>query len=597
MPPLDALKCYLEKKMDQHWFEMTDILRKKFNKSVWLPLRVNDKKVQGKDGYLGFVEEYYGCVSIAVPRDKREDVKNFEIINLSHVNRGYHENESYTPCDEIRGDNDEIIGIYLGLKAKANSDELSNWCLHQDFVLTLELNREGDTWVSPNEGYIQVARIHRDDTREPYLLEVRSEHLKDYLCARRMGLFIVSYYDRSAVLEDVSAISWENGTSSSERENYRWNGHVQEIHEGGHWYGEKVAIFHMARTDADITDDIPELIGAPTDGNIASKSWERDSEGRKLYSVMGRLWKNDWVEPAKISPRVKGEKPQPTIYFIIDEQGQKENKDTLSAGGKWLWFKPDVIMALAHRRGGNLEWHTRETGSVSCSPNYSIHFGVNGLGLVNVYAKDVALLPEWQQQIWSGYNISPEGGVSSELFSSQVQAMPLDTQAPEAFLKPGLERINQLSSKTLNILIVREHELFYDLLDRTHRFRAVDDAGLFALAKDLTRLTADSFDASAIQTIVKPPPKSKWGSLKSLEKMLATKINPENAKSIMSPLVGAYELRLADAHLPGKDNDDAFSLLEINRDLPTVIQGYQLLDSCVSSIFRVIRVLTKWREL
>jgi hypothetical protein len=59
-----------------------------------------------------------------------------------------------------------------------------------------------------------------------------------------------------------------------------------------------------------------------------------------------------------------------------------------------LWFKPDLILALIDRRGGSLEWCTRETGGVKGSPDCRVPFGINSLGLVNTYAKDVALFPE-----------------------------------------------------------------------------------------------------------------------------------------------------------------------------------------------------------
>lgn len=60
---------------------------------------------------------------------------------------------------------------------------------------------------------------------------------------------------------------------------------------------------------------------------------------------------------------------------------------------------------------GPLQWHTRDTGQVRCSPDSGVHFGMNKLGLVNVYAKDIALLPAWQQRLWVGFNVGPEGGL------------------------------------------------------------------------------------------------------------------------------------------------------------------------------------------
>lgn len=588
--------------MNQQWFEMSDIRHKKLNKSVWIPLRALHTQSNGNNGYLGYKEEFFGCASLAILLEQKNAAGKIELHDINHSNAGYYQDEKYTPCDVYEGQaneftgSNEFQGLQLVLEQHINSDELAEWHLHQDFVTTLGLKREGDNWVSPNEGYIQVARLQKNKTGKPFLLEVHAEHLKDYLCARNMGLYIASYFSRDVVVNDVSFISWENGSCSNENEYERWEGRIQKIHEGGFPFGEKAAVFHIARTDVDETDDIPDISDIPTGENTKSNSWERKFEGRQLYTVIGELWRSDWIEPAQTSPRVRRDKNPPTIFFIVNEQGNKESSNTLAKGGKWLWFKPDVIMALAHRRGGRISWYTKDTGSVRCSPDYDVHFGIKNLGLVNIYAKDVALLPEWQQQVWAGYNIAPDGGVSAELLASQVRAEPANTQAPEEFLKLGIETANAIALQNLNISLFREHELLSELLEKTHRFRAIDDAGLFALAKDVTRLTADSLDVTAIQSIVAPPPKIKWGSLKSLEHLLASKIKAEKARLIMSALVGAYELRLADAHLPGNDVLAAFELLKIDRNLPTVIQGYQLLDSCVSSLYGVVEVLKNWNE-
>jgi hypothetical protein len=120
---------------------------------------------------------------------------------------------------------------------------------------------------------------------------------------------------------------------------------------------------------------------------------------------------------------------------------------------------------------------------VGCSPGYSVHFGVNTLGLINVYAKDIALLPEWQQKVWSGYNVSPEGKISEELLASQMKADPANTHAPEEFLAKGLSRLNDLAKAKLGITIIRQHDQIPDLIAHAHRFRATDKEGLFALSR------------------------------------------------------------------------------------------------------------------
>jgi hypothetical protein len=576
---------------------MEDIRHRKLKSWVWLPLRaVQELQKNGHYGYLGYKKEFFGTGTVAVPVDQKDAVLKLDWmdIGISHNHSGFYDNGKFIPADVYEDYDGKFLGAHLVLDQHLNSAEPAEWHLHQDFVITLGLKREKDVWVCPSEGYIDVARLHRNKGGQPALLEVRAEHLKDYLCARNMGLYATSYWSRDLVTDDVSFIVWENRFRRDETQTDRWEGRVVDIHEGGHPYGEKIAVFHASRTDVDESDDIPDISSMPTDQNIKSSSWERSFEGRKLFRVMGELWRNEWIEPATVSPRIRRDPLPPSVFFVVDEQGNKETKETLAGGGRWLWFKPDVIMALTHRRGGSLAWYTRDTGLVSCSPDCGVHFGINRLSLVNVYAKDVALLPEWQQQIWAGHNVGPEGGVSEELLASQVRAQPARTQAPEEFLRKGIERINVLSQEQLNISIFGDHEFVRELLPKIHRFRAVDSSGLYALAKDVARVTADSLDTAAMQTIVRPPKDTKWGSLKTLENLLASKIGGDAARSVMSALVGVYELRHADAHLPGGELDEAMALLKVDRSLPTIFQGYQLLHACVSSIFEVVEVLQRW---
>jgi len=586
--------------VNQDWFEMADIRRRKLKSSVWIPLRaVQEVQKNRHYGYLGYRREFFGTGTVAVPVDQKDTVSKlgWTHIGISHNHSGFYDNGKYIAADVYEDYDGRFLGVHLVLAQHLNSADPAEWHLHQDFVITLGLKREEDVWVCPNEGYIEVARLHRGKDGKPALLEVRAEYLKDYLCARNMGLYVTSYYSRDVVTDDASFIVWENRSASDETQTDRWQGRVFDIHEGGHPYGEKIAVIHGSRTDVEESDDIPDISSIPTDQNTKSSSWERTFEGRKLFMVTGQLWRNEWLEPAKVSARIRRDALPPSVFFVVDEEGNKETKETLADAGRWLWFKPDVIMALAHRRGGSLAWYTRDTGSVSCSPDYGVHFGINRISLVNVYAKDVALLPEWQQQIWAGHNVAPEGGVSEELLASQVRAQPARTEAPEEFISKGIELINVLSQKQLNISIFRDHEFVRELLPKIHRFRAVDSSGLYALAKDVARLTADSIDTAAMQSIVGPPTGTKWSSLKTLENLLASKIGSNPARSMLSALVGAYELRHADAHLPSSELDEALVLLKVDKSLPTIFQGYQLLHACVSSLCGVAKVLRRWDKL
>ena len=576
---------------------MSDIRRKNFSKSVWIPLRaVRHNERSGKYGYEGYREEFFGSGCIAVPTDKKKFTEKLDWmdVGISHQHSGYYEDGIYTPADVYKDYKSELEGIHLVLDQRSNSEHPNVWHLHQDVVVTLGLQREGNTWVCPDDGYIEVARLEKEKDGKPVLLEIKAQYLKDYLCARNVGLYITSFFSRDTIVSDSSFITWKGGCSNDSTDLDRWEGRVIEIHEGGNPYGEKMAIFHIARTDVDETDDVPDISGIPTDENTKSESCEKKFEGKKLYRVLGELWRNEWIEPGKLSPKVKGDKVQASVFFTLDAEGGKVNGKDLVKSGKWLWFKPDVVMALSHRRGGSLDFYTKNTGSIACSIGYGVRFGLNELGFVNVYAKDIGLLPEWQQQIWVGYNITPEGGVSSELLASQVKAEPAKTQAPESFISKGIQLVNGVSLEKLGIQLFRQHEFIPELLTKVHRFRAIDEASLFALAKDVARLTADSLDAEGMQKIVSPPKKTKWGSLKSLENLLAEKVANDVARSLTAALVGAYELRHADAHLPSSKIDDAFKLMNVDRNIPFVFQGYQILRSCVSSIFGVADVLKRW---
>src|SRR4029077_3284435 len=163
-------------------------------------------------------------------------------------------------------------------------------------------------------------------------------------------------------------------------------------------------------------------IGLPDEGSTESTSWTKGSSGRKLFAVQGELWRREWVDSAPTSPIVRRDKTPATVSFVTDATGTQETRDTLTAGGRWLWFRPEVVMALLERRGSSLGWYTRDTGAVAAAPGCAVHFGINSLGVVNVYAKDIALLPDWQQRIWAGYNIGPDRGVSEELLASQARA-------------------------------------------------------------------------------------------------------------------------------------------------------------------------------
>lgn len=582
--------------MKQEWFDMNDIRRKNFTRSVWIPLRaINNIESEGKYGYLGYKEEFFGCGTIAVPSSKIELAKNLDWSDIGiNEHSSYVEDGEYISADTHKIYGEDYIGLRLVIDQRSLDDKPPTWHLNQDFVIALGLVREGNSWVCPQDGYTEVAKLYVDNEEKPLSLEVKAQYLKDYLCARDMSLYMTMFFSRDAIFEDKSFLAWPNGNDKFENESYRWEGRFMEIHEGGNPFGSQMSVMHVERTDVDESDDVPDLSDIPSDENTKSKSWVKGFEGRKLYRVMGDLWRTEIIEPAKFSPKVREDEVASTVFFIIDAEGTRVCGKELIDSGKWLWFKPDIIMSLYHRRGGTLDFYTSQTGKVGGSYGYGVHFGVNELGLISVYAKDIGRLPEWQQQIWAGFNITPEGGVSEELLASQVRATPAETQAPEPFLANVFQHLNELSEDKLGIKIFREHDIIPDLIQKTHRFRSIDEASFYSLSKDLARLIVDSLDAEAMQTIVPPPKKTKWGSLKSLENLLTSKYDVDFVRKMTASLVGVYELRHADAHLPSSKIEQAFDLIKIDKSVPYVHQGHEMLHQVVSSLYGILECLKRW---
>jgi hypothetical protein len=574
--------------MEQKWFEMAEIRKRRFDSAVWIPLRACQKRKTGKWGHLGYTSEFFGAGSLAVPLRKRDAAERlgWMDLGLAHDHCGGTGRGRYLAADEYE-DKHLRGAVRLVLSQRGNSAEPETWHIHPDFVITLGLKREENVWVAIDEDYIEVVRLKMGEDNRPRLLEVRAEHLKDYLCARRMALRMSWYRERQEVVEVEPEFKWPE-PDSTYMGGERWEGRIHAIHEGGVLFGDTMAVFHIGRTNLDFDEDVPQ-IGVSDD--VETSTFTRNvSEGRKLYRVVGEVWRDEWVEPGARSTRIRRDEPHPPIAFVVDASGKKQVAKSLIGSGRWLWFKPDLITALMERRGGALEWYTRETGAVKGSPEYNVHFGINSLGLVNAYAKDVALLPEWLQRVWAGFNVSPEGKVSAELFLAQGQGVPAQTQAPEPFLPVGIAVLNDAFKNRLGIALFHPHTNF-EASRSCHRFKALSASGLYGLAKDLVRVVVEHIDTAALQQIVPPPNKEKWGSLKSLEKVLASVTGEKWAHAALGALHGIYNLRLADAHVPSKDVEEAYALARVDRALPFVMQGRDLLVTCVNSLHLIADAL------
>jgi len=134
-----------------------------------------------------------------------------------------------------------------------------------------------------------------------------------------------------------------------------------------------------------------------------------------------------------------------------------------------------------------------------------------------------------------------------------------------------------------------DHDIQSDLLAKLSRFDGIDWPGLLALAKDIARLTADSLDKDSLKLVVTNP--GTLGSLKLLEKFLATMVPESDARQIMAPLFCIYDLRLGDAHLPATNLEQRLEDMGVDRRQPYVWQSAQMLFLCAQALAQVSQVI------
>ena len=168
------------------WFELQEFRTRQFTDAVWVPIHVSETlQERGEFGELGYVREFFGLGSLAVPLTQREETKNlsWSDIGIIHNQGVWAEKDFYKPVDLYWQNRHQSLGIEIALLQGFDGAEPRQWHLNQDLIFAFGLLREGDEWVRPAEGYTKVARLRRNSIGNPVALEIRNEFLKEYLAA------------------------------------------------------------------------------------------------------------------------------------------------------------------------------------------------------------------------------------------------------------------------------------------------------------------------------------------------------------------------------------------------------------------------------
>ena len=573
--------------MDETWVDFSKELKRRLSRASWVPLHMSIENRSKSHLGLGSWGEYKGAHSLLVPLSDRDKGESYNWSSNMGAN-SYAGKDWYKPADIYQYNEKQDLGFHLILTQRVPGHDEDIWHLHPDLLIALKLVREGDVWKRPAEGWCDVIKLHRNYQGEPCLIEIRSEHLRDYLCARQAALRIATFRERHATIADV--VGMQESNDEIDFEGGRISRVTVAVDSDGHPHGSGVAFFKVGRTDVDADDDVP-IMGPYTDENTKSENYSFTRGGDRFWRISLDYWRDEWIEPGNYSPRVRYDKGNSSIDFITEADGTRQTATELCDEdiGRWLWFKPDVINALLDLRGTSLTFYTKDTGGLATPADSGIHFGINESGLINVYAYDIARLEEWHCRLWAGFNVTPEGKVCAELLASQVECEPAKTHAPEKFLGNEILRFRDISAQKFGKPLIRIHNDFDEILNRCHRFRALTEHGVLSLAKDCARLTADSFDKKALKAALislgyDNTEFETLGSLKILEKILQHECGTVLGSRIMGPLFACYELRLSDAHLPKSDREEAEAILGISSDDRSHQKGHKLLHWLVSSL-------------
>lgn len=560
--------------MTKDWILQTKETRRKFANSTWIPLRSICESKKGDTQHIGYISEFFGCNSLAFPPEHKDLAETLDWSNIGIILEAHpyaFDSGHYKTIDQYEMSEKEPVGVHLIFDHPQPVIGGYKWIINPDLIVALRLVKEGNSWVRPEEDFVEVIRESFDDQGNHVQIEIKKEFLIDYLAARNLSLRLTYYRQRVENIAEFESSQYANLESyQEERDQGQFELLIRSLNDvyGGSWVS-----FRVWRTDIDEEDDAP-VIGLETSENTESESSQGIRNGYNGIRVEGEFRCNEWIEHQGISTRVRYDKDPNLPRFIVETDGTRipsaelNNEDI----GRWLFFRSSIVNELLKHRGFSLEWYTSETGCIHSTSGYHTHFGINSADLITVYAYDVAKLPSWEQHIWAAHNVAPEGKVSTELLSSQVRVQPASTYAVEDLLFKVMRMLEASFKQKLNVDLFSHDINDSELLQQISRFVSTDRTSLLRLAKDLVRVFTDRLNVKANHK-----DKNKLGSNKLLQDIVAQKIGEDNAYKIFSVIVGVYEMRLGDAHPTSSKIEDAIKLAGIDEKQSFLRQGEQLI--------------------
>lgn len=260
-----------------------------------------------------------------------------------------------------------------------------------------------------------------------------------------------------------------------------------------------------------------------------------------------------------------------------------------------LYFKPEVMNALLAIQEARIEWKEKYNGKISSSSDSPLDFFTNDTGLINAIAKDVAMLPPSEKHIWASHSYKLNDEIWEKVRQAQNKRVQLESrygskQAPETKLFNALESVNHVFRDKFDVVLFSGHDGLKSFTRKIHRFRAVDEDGLRALAKDVVKGSIKRMDKQNLLRALGEN-EADLEPLKIFEKFL---VRHTGGNKQMAQLTELDNLGKMGAHSSSSDIEICYTCLNIDRQNSYVTQGVNLLQSVAEAFESIDNDLEKY---
>lgn len=564
---------------DSSWFEMLDVVQNAYGNSTWTPLWRYDIRKVGDPSTVGYEEEIFRIRTLLAPLENKNQLINAPFLDLD-PDQTYATVDSGNYCKPNVYYQDSTIGLAFGeypvFSIYFPNGPVVEPFVCQDMIAALRLVRQGDEWIRPEECGVDVIRIDRDEKSMIREIKIRTEFLKDYLCARNIGLYVEEFRHRQVQSLQSPALSWPS-----------CHGYDEKFHKNGHYVWKGWVFMH---SDSDNWTE-PDILK----GDLSLPAF---------YRTEGQLWKQYWVGAGSGSPRIGGDSS--AHEFIVSPNGDKHEISTLEDdlyGHVYLFFDPMIYLHLQDSPGVELEWASRDVFRVGFPSHGKFLCGISAKGNIFAISADIARLEDWAQNLWIRENIRPEDFEdyqTHELFRNQMMCEFLHVEeSPEQRFSRNVDELGVAFRKRTGVELWQNIDTGLESVEMVSRFVSINKRGFIELAKYILESLSERMSSSNLKAYIADDAATK--ELKSIglfEKALSKVDVTIDAKSSVRFLRNINEIRQIDSHLMSR-SEAAKRLAKVSmpEELSQLEQGARLIEYANDGIEALLNVLNSDRTV